>query len=497
VERFCLRHKSRIVGILSGFDRVLFKGYTGSLHHVGGMARFLSSQRVLLKDFGSYAAGLSARVKEHAQAMAEETGRPFLYVPSSRQSKEEVAREIAERDSITSGLVCILSCVEPCRSYTIQRNPVSRELDLRSTERKCLHLYFYFMDREFGLMHVRLQTWLPFTLQVCLNGREYLARAMTSAGVGHVQSDNCFTSIDDLPRAQGLLDRLTTRNWARTLDVFARRVNPWLTTSGGLRLHPYSWTLRQSEWATDVLFRDAESLAALYPSLVRHAIDHFQSEDVLRFLGRRHTAADVTSHYGRRGGLRVKHQVYENAIKMYDKRGSVLRIETTINNPRRFLIEREPGPDGRPRRLPMRKGLADLHQRVRLSQTANARYLDALAAVALPSPVAAVLDPLHTRVVDGRRSYRPLRPISPDDSALLAAIAAGPFLVDGFTNADIRRQLLSHSARQVSRQLALLRAHRLIAREPGRHRYQLTEAGRVVASASTLLRHASLAQLAA
>ena len=51
-----------------------------------------------------------------------------------------------------------------------------KRLELVGEPRKCLHLYHYLIHPLFGFMHLRLQTWFPFSLQVCLNGREWLAR---------------------------------------------------------------------------------------------------------------------------------------------------------------------------------------------------------------------------------------------------------------------------------------------------------------------------------
>jgi len=124
----------------------------------------------------------------------------MVYLPSFAQSKEQVALRIAQDDNIQCGLICVLSCIELCRSYTIRKNKETKRLELVSATRKCLFLYFYFLDREFGLMHVRLQTWLPMPIQVCLNGREYLARRLDKAGMGYEKRDNCFTRIDDLGR---------------------------------------------------------------------------------------------------------------------------------------------------------------------------------------------------------------------------------------------------------------------------------------------------------
>ena len=295
--------------------------------------------------FGRFAERVSDKIKEHARQFAEKHGRPFHYLQSSSLSKENYARTIMEQDGIHRGLVCVLSCVEPCQTYALRRDRESKRLVLTPARRKCLFLYFYFVDREFGLMHVRLQTWLPMSIQVCLNGREYLARRLDKAGIGYEKRGNCFTRIDDLPRAQRMIDALNQRNWAHFLNAFARRLNPWLDGRNGLEMRGYYWSIRESEYATDVMFADEASLRAVYPSLVNHAVQHFGCRDVMRFLGRRFHRdfnGEVTSNVKHRPeGVRVKHWVEENSIKMYDKQGSVLRIETTINNPRRFNIRRK------------------------------------------------------------------------------------------------------------------------------------------------------------
>jgi len=86
----------------------------------------------------------------------------------------------------------------------------------------------------------------------------------------------------------------------------------------------------------------AAALAAVYPTLCRHAIEHLHSPDVLRCLGRQHAGKQqVTSDLKRRvEGLRVKHHVGANSIKMYDKQQRVLRIETTLNDPSKFRVWR-------------------------------------------------------------------------------------------------------------------------------------------------------------
>ena len=133
------------------------------------------------------------RVKQACRAKAKALGRPVKYLASAGESKEEMARGIAAREKIQEGLVCVLSCVEPCRTFEVYRNRETRKLELVSRTRKCLYLYHYWMQREFGFLNARLQTWFPFPMQVCLNGRVWLARQMDHAGMKCLRQDNCFS----------------------------------------------------------------------------------------------------------------------------------------------------------------------------------------------------------------------------------------------------------------------------------------------------------------
>jgi len=200
MDTFIQRHRQDVIGVLSGFDRMRFRGTLRSISYAEGVDRFLGASGVRYKDFKEFALGLSGRLTQHAEQVAKRAGRPFEYQASSGQDKQARAEQIAVRDGITEGLVCILGCVEPCMSFSIRRNGQGG-FGFRYEQRKCLHLYYYYLDREFGLMHVRVATWLPFSIQVCLNGREYLACRMRKAGIGFEQRDNCFVWIQDVERA--------------------------------------------------------------------------------------------------------------------------------------------------------------------------------------------------------------------------------------------------------------------------------------------------------
>ncbi len=244
-------------------------------------------------------------------------------------------------------------------------------------------------------MHLRLQTWLPLTINICINGREWLANQLRTAGIGFRQRDNCFVHVDDMAAAQSLLDLQLQTDW---VSVFNKLL---LTGQPGFRtLFPqpldYYWSADETEWATDVMFNSPKSLDAIYPDLMKHAATQFDSVDVMRFLGRpvkervhqRFDGDVITSLKTRLEGTRVKHSLNRNSINMYNKQGSVLRVETTVNDPRDMKVFRtkENDPDGPMSWQRLRKGVSDLHRRAQISQQSNERNLESLAAVEHTEP---------------------------------------------------------------------------------------------------------------
>ena len=507
VERFLSRHSNHIVGVLSGFDRVLFRGTLRSISHVEGMRVLLSCRNVLLKDFGSFVEKHSTHLKEHAKAYALHHGRPYQYIQSSSVSKEQTAKRIMERDGINNGLICVLSCVEPCQTYAIHKDRESKKLQLIPAKRKCLYFYFYFIDREFGFMHIRLQSWFPFPMQVCINGREWLAREMEKAGIQYRRRENCFIHIADMHKAQEIANATAKRHWHKLLDRFSDRFNPLLQQ---LDIHGYYWTIREAEYATDIIFKDVGYLKELYKTLIHHAIENFSSDDVMRFLQRgtnvRFKGEVISDIRKRVEGTRIRHRVEENSIKMYDKQQYVLRIETTINNPRRFKVYRDAFRNGHKTKawIPMRKGIADIYRRVELSRAANARYLDALSVVGDHEPSHRHFDAVCKPVYKNKRRYRALRPIAPDESKLFESILHGEFLLRGFRNADLRALLFDETKSKMerrrnigktSRLIRLLRVHGLIQKVSKTRLYRITYKGQLLMSTSLTFRNSNISLL--
>lgn len=522
MKSFVQRHEQKILGVLSCFDRVRFRGTLRSISYVEGTLAWLNAAGLLLKDFLPFTETLTKSLRHCVERRAEDAGRPVQYLDRF-VDKEDLVHKIREEQGVaTNGLVAVLSTLETCRSYDIFRDRSRHQILLRRRLRKCLHYYFYFEDGKFGLTQVRLMTWFPFDVHIVLNGRAWLACELDRAGIGYLRRDNCFVNISDFTRAQKIADRQPRIGWPGHLERLLRRVYPLCGRLEGTPnpLPPlwYYWTSEQTEWATDVAFRDASSLADLYPTLIRRGIETFHSPDVLRFLGHKlpahggvhgRFAGEIVSDLKKRPeGLRLKHRAGRNTLKMYDKFGTVLRVETTLNDPKGLKVFRpkQDAPKGPKEWLPLRKSVADLSRRAKLSQSANERYLEALGTIDADTPLAKLTQKLCRPVNVGQRRHRGLRPFDPDEMRLLAAISRGKFEIAGFRNRDVRMALFGEAkepderrrqAGRVSRRLAMLRAHGLIKKVPRTYRYLLTNQGRTTIAALLAAQNATLQQLSA
>jgi hypothetical protein len=517
VKTFIQRFGKDILGVLHGFDRIRFRGTRRFLANVAGMMSFLWHRRVLLKDFKAFAGTLTAEVRQAAEASALRQGRPIVYLHNSALDKEDWARQVAQRDGIEQGLIGVLKAVEGCWSYEVGPNRAKKKLELRGKPSKCLHYYHYFMDPEVGLSYVRLQTWFPFTVHVGMNGREWLARQMGNIGLRYQRRDNCFAWIEDWAAAQRLLDEQLRTDWPGLLNGLLETANPALAIVD-THATPYYWSMDEGEWASDLAFGSPKTLAELAPRLFRHAWLNFDSGDVMRFLGRKTTDQGphgkfqgevVTDLKRRHEGTRVKHRLNGNWIKMYDKQGSVLRVETVINQTRDMKVYRakEGDEEGEKSWQRLRKGVADIHRRAAISQAANERYVEALATVEDDRPLAELAEAVCQPVLWQGKRARALNPLSAEDGRLLEAVNRGEFAINGFRNRDLRGLLFPKpsadeaEARRrsgaVGRKLRLLRAHGLIHKVAKTHRYQLSPHGREVINALLSARRASTATLAA
>jgi hypothetical protein len=508
MNEFISRYRHLLSGVLSGFDRLVFRGQLPLIHDAG-MKGYLYANGVGWKDYAEHVAGISKQVKEASVARIEQAQRPIFYMASGKESKQEKARTLAQRDEIRSGPICAFTAVEPCLTWRVAGDRQAKKLQLLRGMRQCLFVYHYWMDAVFGFMSARLQTWFPFTVSIFLNGREWLARQLDQNGMRYRQHNNCFSWIEDFSRAQILMDQQLRTDWASALDACAQRVHPLFNQLFAKYPVNYYWTTFQSEWAMDLVFRDPAQLRHLYPQLLHLGMVGFSSPDVMRFMDKKvnrkgdakaPNAHEVVSDLKVRAeGVRIKHRLGNNSIKLYDKayaeQGAVLRSELTLNRPEQFRVFRpQAGQDEGPLRWQrLRASIADLHRRAEVSQKALDRYCNALAAVDDSTTLGELTASIEKRVRWNGQWVRALHPFESADLTLLQAINRGEFAINGLRNRDLQALLFGAAPQDktqarrrsaaISRHLRMLRAHGILQKLPHTHRYQVTTHGRLLLNA--------------
>jgi len=498
METFIDRFSDVVKGTISGFDRIVFKGFILPLMAATEVMNFCRFRNILNKDYKQWMMQQTATIIETAEQYAQKNcGQGIIHIPTWRIRKETLAHERQKEEQIISGLLGVWSCLESGSSYRARYCAKTGYPQLQNYQTRCKHLYFYFDDSELGFMNIRLQTWFPYHIQVCLNGREWLRRSLEREGVDFLAKGNKFLHIADYQQAQHLLDDQLNACFTELLNGFLPVVFPMMQDILGPHLS-YYWTLWQSEWAADLIFDSPDKLNPIMNSLLQHAHIIGTSSRVLRYLDRPLTKANKPYARSRddvltrvtdfNDGIRIRHWVDKNSVKLYNEQ-NVLRVETTINDPGKFKVFRHKQGQSKKepkQRLPLRKGVMDIPLRSKISQQVNDRFMDDLATLQDKTPAGEFISKVTCHVIKGGRRFRALDPTG-KDLEMLQALSDPKFRISGLTNKMLRQNLVGTKfvsgrtvkqlSGKISRHLRLLRAHGIIRKLPRQNRYQFTLTG--------------------
>jgi len=495
------RRSNQITGVLSCYDRMLIQGTLPGLCFAEGMTGYLYAHHIRVFDYAQWAQPLRETLRENAQRLAAENALEIEFIRRPKSfRKEDKIHQVLKNRGDHPGLVWIFSAMEPCSTYRPWHDKITGKTSLRPDDGKCLHYYFYFIDEELGLCYVRVPTWCPFRLQVYLNGHHRLACRLKRKQIVHTRLDNAFVEIEDFERTQKIADDWPVEKLHGKLNEWAGRYCPVIRQFQV----GYHWSLDQVEFSTDLLFRRRKDLQALYGHLTRTAIHTVKPDNIATFLGRKLSPlyqGEMGNRFNvRLEGTRIKHTMGPVSLKMYDKFGLILRIETTVNNVSFFqhyrTVEQR---DGRTvtQWAPMKKSIYSLPVLREVLQAANRRYLEFLSTLDDPTAGIDRLHKISEPVRENERSYPGLNFFSAQDQILIETLARGEFNLRGLQNKNLRAHLGKKTSGQVSRLLKRLRLHGLVKKVGHTYRYYLTLLGKqVIASRLKLKNMVLIPQLA-
>lgn len=476
---------------LSCYDRVVIGGSLVDGCHARAMTSFLYGLGIPIFDFPDWASRFREELRDNAEAIARANGLEVDFIRKKDFRKEDRIQEIIANRGGQPGLVHIFSAMEQCTSYKPWHDKSTHKTYLKPDPGKCLHYYFYFILPDLGLCHLRVPTWAPFFLQFCYNGHNELARKLDKRGIAYSMLDNAFVKIEDPEKAQALAHDMRPDRLHKRLDQVVRLYCPIVRhfPSG------YHFTIKQIEYATDIVFKRQKDLIPIYEELVRTAIHSVKPDQIATFLGRKltgHVEEEMGNNFHTRiEGTRIKHNMGKAAIKMYDKQAIMLRIETTCNDVSFFkhyrkVVHRD-GTESH-KFAKYKKSIYSLPDLVKTFEDANRRYLEFLSAIDDPTNEIKDLEKVSKTAHDDDRSYRGFNLFHGDDLDLFRTIIRGEFNISGFRNRQLRQHLPAMNAGQISRAIKRLRTHGLIKKAAHSYTYHLTKLGRRVTATALKLR---------
>src|SRR5450631_2473842 len=486
MELLTTRYSENLVGVLSCYDRIVITGTLPGACFADGMTSFLYSRGIRIFDYPQFALPLRERIRVNAATLAAEHGVTIEHIAKAHIRKEDVVAKVLAARGDAPGLVHVISAMETCATYQPWHDKSSGRTFLRPDTTKCLHYYFYWMDRELGLLYVRVPTYCPFRLQVYCNGHSWLAKRLLREGIDFTAADNAFVRIADFARAQELADTLKPDLLHRHLDRYAQLCCPVLDVF----CQTYHWSLMQAEYSTDLMFKSEQVLRALYEQLAREAVLSVKAEHVATFLGKKLTpqlAAEIGSRLSTRiEGTCIKHKFDSCSIKIYDKFARILRIETTTNDVSFFKHHRKvEHRDGHATRelAAVKKSIYSLIDLREIFLGCNRRYLEFLSALDDFSAGNRSLDKLTApKEVDGHH-VKGFNFFDKTEHSLLCSLQRPQFNISGIRRADLKPYLPHLSAASITRYLRRLLDRDLIKKAANTYRYYLTRAGRLAIAA--------------
>lgn len=462
-------------------DRLYLNGYIPSLSTPGGLTTFIREH--LGKPIPSPAVlgEVTRRFRNQVHAFATENEIPLIQFERGER-KDDRANQMRRERGVRGEVVFIGVAQEKAKTFSgrkaAEKGP--NWFDYTRDKTVCVnHYYFYVDDEEFGPAFVKVCSYAPWALKVCLNGHEWAKRQLEKQGIAYTALDNGFLDCADASALQKICDSLGAQQVEAFLARWLERLPMPLTRED--RAAGYDWKLSiwQMEVSLTQVFDRPVRGREFFEEVMRDNLDLGRPDRVQLIFERRilpSTPSKFRTRVIQDGVLPSLHIEYKSFdLKQYFKEGRALRTEGTFRDPRDFNVN---------------KGLSNFSYLQQIGRQINRRLLE-VEQVSQNCGLSAdgmerVVQPTVEK--DGQKAPG-LRFGDPRVMALMLALSLFTHLINGFRNQDLRRHVANllgasagnYTAQQATYDLRRLCRKGLVHRRPGTHRYVVTPYGWKVA----------------
>lgn len=399
----------------------------------------------------------------------------------SGQSKDDLVNAYRARFTRPEGVVILGVAQEKMRSFKAHKRcgpGTAITFDFSRQSVAVNHYYFYVQDRDWGPAFLKVGTYLPYPVKLCLNGHEWVKQRLRRDRIRFESLDNGFLSCPDPDALQAACDALGPADVQGFFDRWSHRL-PWpMTPADRAAGYDHRVAICQLEISLTQVFDRPVQGRHFFEAVIRENLDLGRPDRVGLLFPLRITRRTPPPTYGYRtrvitdGVQPSLHVEYKHShVKQYFKEQHALRTETTINNPKDFYVN---------------KGVDNLPHLRDLGHQVNRKLLEIERLSHHCVLTQDALDRLQQPTVEGGQRVSALRFGDPRVMALLQAITGFTHLPRGFRNRDLRPHVEAllgrpYSTAQMTYDLRRLRLKGLIHRIPQTHRYTATSYGLKVA----------------
>jgi len=444
-------------------------------------------------DFHTVFKPVTDSIHSNAERLAAENGLKieFIRSPKSFRKDDKIDALLKER-GMGEGLIQIWSQMETCPTYTPWHDKTTHKTFFKNDITKCKVYYFYFIDRYLGLCFIKVPTIAPFTATIYYNGHHWLEKRLQKQNIDYQKIDNAFTHIADFKKAQDICDKMRVEDFHQSFDILLNRFLP-LPQEWNLRKN---YTISQCEYSLDIVFKNREELSPVYSNIVKTAMHTITPDNIATFLGKRLTVkfeGESGNRYNERVlGTRIKHQMGEISVKVYDKFGKILRIEVTTTNVSQINLFRDVfkrNGEIEQKVAPAKKNIYSLFHLPDAFKSIIGRYMDFISSFDDPTSGVKILDDVtNKKNIDGK-NVKGLNFFDKVDEKIILAVADGKFNIKNFRATDLRIKFPEFAAWKISAILKRLRNLKLIRKVKKSYRYIVTELGKKVFATGLFLKN--------
>jgi hypothetical protein len=461
-------------------DRLYVNGYMPKLQTSGGLCYFLRDHRGHPIPSPALFRPIHDRFVTAVHQFATRHEIPVVTFESG-DDKDAIVGRYRARFTRPDGVVILGVAQEKMRSFKAKKEsgPGTKVgFDFSRQPVAVNHYYFYVHDPAWGPAFLKIGTYLPYPVKVCLNGHEWVKQRLRRDRIRFESLDNGFLSCADPVALQTACDALGPADIQAFFDRWSQRL-PWpLTPADRVAGYDHELKIWQLEVSLTQVFERPVQGRQFFEAVIRENLDLGRPDRVGLLFPLRLTRATPPPPSGYRtrvitdGVHPSLHVEYKSShVKQYFKEQHALRTETTINNPKDFHMAK---------RLDNFGGLRELGHQINhtLLQVERVSHECVLTQDAL--------DRLQHPTLEAGQRASAVRFGDPRVMALLQALTGFTHLPRGFHNRDLRPHVAAllgrpYTAAQMTYDLRRLRLKGLIQRIPKTHRYTTTSYGRTVA----------------